>query len=88
VTAGRASRNLRTGSLCWARFPWSRWVSPTKWLTFTGTPLTAGHTDGAISFSVGAEAGPVVPDSVPHVSEPKRAPDIQRVWSWPKAETG
>ena len=29
-----------------------------EWLTFTGPTLTAGHADGAVSFSVGAEVDP------------------------------
>ena len=49
VTAGRASRNL--GILGPASF------AP-EWLTFTGATLTAGHADGVVSFSVGAEGGP------------------------------
>jgi hypothetical protein len=29
-----------------------------EWLTFEGTTLTAGHTDGAVSFLVDAGSGP------------------------------
>jgi hypothetical protein len=58
VTAGRASRNLRiwqpsSGRVALVPLPFAP-----EWLTFTGTILTAGHADGAVSFSGGAEAGP------------------------------
>jgi hypothetical protein len=58
VTAGRASRNLRIWQPLLGKVSLVRLGFAPEWLTFTGTTLTAGHTDGAISFSVGVEAGP------------------------------
>jgi hypothetical protein len=58
VTAGRASRNLRIWQPLLGKVSLVPLGFAPEWLTFTGTTLTAGHTDGAISFLVGAEAGP------------------------------
>jgi hypothetical protein len=58
VTAGRASRNLRIWQPASGKVSLVPLAFAPEWLTFTGTTLTAGHADGAVSFSVGAEAGP------------------------------
>src|SRR5262249_37338069 len=58
VTAGRASRNLRIWQPLSGKVSLVPLAFAPEWLTFTGTALTAGHADGAVSFSVGAEGGP------------------------------
>ena len=57
VTAGRASRNLRIWQPLSGKVSLVPLVFAPEWLTFTGTTITAGHADGAVSFSVGAEGG-------------------------------
>jgi hypothetical protein len=57
VTAGRASRNLRIWQPMSGKVSLAPLAFAPAWLTFTGTTLTAGNTDGAVSFSVGVEAG-------------------------------
>jgi hypothetical protein len=59
VTAGRASRNLRIWQPSSGKVSSVPLAFAPEWLTFTGTTLTAGNADGAVSFSVvGAEVGP------------------------------
>jgi hypothetical protein len=58
VTAGRASRNLRIWQPLSGKVSFVPLGFAPEWLTFTGTALNAGHADGAVSFWVGAEAGP------------------------------
>jgi hypothetical protein len=58
VTAGRASRNLRIWQPSSGKVSLVPLAFAPEWLTFTGTTLAAGHADGAVSFSVGAEVRP------------------------------
>ena len=58
VTAGRASRNLRIWQPSSGKASLVPLAFAPEWLTFTGTTLTVGNADGAVSLSVGAEAGP------------------------------
>jgi WD40 repeat protein len=58
VTAGRASRNLRIWQPSSGRVSLVPLACAPEWLTFTGTILTVGNAGGAVSFSVGAKAGP------------------------------
>jgi hypothetical protein len=58
VTAGRASRSLRIWQPLSGKVSLVPLGFAPEWLTFTGTTLTAGHADGAVSLSVGAEVGP------------------------------
>jgi hypothetical protein len=58
VTIGRASRNLRIWQPSSGKVSLVPLAFAPEWLTFTGTILTVGNADGAVSFSVGAEGGP------------------------------